>query len=72
MQLSAMAQKLWRQSQGRVPKGGSVSELFYKERFNTPTGWMLLVTDPEQRLRSLEWEDKGDRMHRLRAAIGRS
>jgi 3-hydroxyisobutyrate dehydrogenase len=27
MQLSAMAQKLWRQSQGRVPKGGSVSEL---------------------------------------------
>jgi hypothetical protein len=22
-----MAQKLWRQSQGRVPKGGSVSEL---------------------------------------------
>ena len=42
-----------------------MSELFCKERFNTPTGWMLLVTDPEQRLRSLEWEDKGDRMHRL-------
>jgi methylated-DNA-[protein]-cysteine S-methyltransferase len=42
-----------------------MSELFYKERFNTPTGWMLLVTDPEQRLRSLEWEDNGDRMQRL-------
>lgn len=42
-----------------------MSELFYKERFNTPTGWMLLITDREQRLRSLEWEDKGDRMHRL-------
>jgi 3-hydroxyisobutyrate dehydrogenase len=27
MQLSAMAQKLWRQSQKQVPKGGSVSEL---------------------------------------------
>lgn len=42
-----------------------MSELFYKERCNTPTGWMLLVTDSEQRLRSLEWEDKGDRMQRL-------
>jgi methylated-DNA-[protein]-cysteine S-methyltransferase len=42
-----------------------MSELFYRERFNTPTGWMLLVTDCEQRLRSLEWEDKGDRMRRL-------
>jgi methylated-DNA-[protein]-cysteine S-methyltransferase len=42
-----------------------VSEQFYKERFNTPTGWMLLLTDSAQRLRSLEWEDKGDRMQRL-------
>ena len=42
-----------------------MSELFYRERFNTPTGWMLLLTDSEQRLRSLEWEDKGDRMNRL-------
>jgi len=42
-----------------------VSELFYTERFNTPTGWMLVVTDVEQQLRSIEWEDKGDRMHRL-------
>lgn len=42
-----------------------MSEQFYKERFNTPTGWMLLLTDSERRLRSLEWEDKGDRMQRL-------
>lgn len=42
-----------------------MSEQFYKERFNTPTGWMLLLTDTRQRLRSLEWEDKGDRMQRL-------
>jgi methylated-DNA-[protein]-cysteine S-methyltransferase len=42
-----------------------MSEQFYKERFNTPTGWMLLLTDSGQRLRSLEWEDKGDRMERL-------
>jgi methylated-DNA-[protein]-cysteine S-methyltransferase len=42
-----------------------VSQQFYRERFNTPTGWMFLVTDPEQRLRALEWEDKGDRMQRL-------
>lgn len=45
--------------------GRMKTELFYKERFNTPTGWMLLLTDPEQCLRSLEWEDKGDRMNRL-------
>ena len=29
-----------------IRQGSIVSELFYKERFNTPTGWMLLVTDP--------------------------
>ena len=45
--------------------GRMMTELFYRERFNTPTGWMLLLTDSEQRLRSLEWEDKGDRMSRL-------
>src|SRR5581483_10847721 len=46
-------------------RGRIMSELFYRERFNTPTGWMLLLTDSQQRLRSLEWEDKGDRMNRL-------
>ena len=42
-----------------------MTELFYEERFDTPTGWMLLLTDSEQRLRCLEWEDKSDRMQRL-------
>ncbi len=41
-----------------------MSERFYKERFDTPTGWMLLVTDAEQRLRAAEWEDKSDRLER--------
>jgi methylated-DNA-[protein]-cysteine S-methyltransferase len=45
--------------------GGMNTKQFYKERFNTPTGWLLLLTDTEQRLRSLEWEDKCDRMTRL-------
>jgi methylated-DNA-[protein]-cysteine S-methyltransferase len=42
-----------------------VSEELFLERFNTPTGWMCIVTDNEQRLRAADWEDKGDRMHRL-------
>jgi methylated-DNA-[protein]-cysteine S-methyltransferase len=42
-----------------------VSDQFYWERFHTPTGWMCIVTDEEQRLRAADWEDKGDRMYRL-------
>jgi methylated-DNA-[protein]-cysteine S-methyltransferase len=42
-----------------------VSEEFFSERFNTPTGWMCIITDSGQRLRAADWEDKGDRMHRL-------
>jgi len=42
-----------------------MGEQFYSERFNTPTGWMQIVTDGEQRLRAADWEDKGDRMRRL-------
>jgi methylated-DNA-[protein]-cysteine S-methyltransferase len=41
------------------------SEQFYTERFNTPTGWMHLVTDAQECLRAADWEDKGDRMQRL-------
>jgi methylated-DNA-[protein]-cysteine S-methyltransferase len=37
---------------------------FFSERFNTPTGWVLILTDEEDRLRAAEWEDKGDRMQR--------
>ena len=41
-----------------------MSERFYKERFDTPTGWMLLVTDAAQQLRAAEWEDKSHRLER--------
>src|SRR5437660_1514925 len=35
------------------------------ERVDTPTGPMLIVTDDEQRLRALEWEDHEPRMMKL-------
>src|SRR5262249_42506567 len=35
------------------------------ERINTPTGRMMIVTDGEQRLRALDWEDHEQRMLRL-------
>jgi methylated-DNA-[protein]-cysteine S-methyltransferase len=42
-----------------------MSEPLFTEAFNTPIGWMCIITDGEQRLRAADWEDKGDRMHRL-------
>jgi methylated-DNA-[protein]-cysteine S-methyltransferase len=39
--------------------------VFHLERMNTPTGPMLVVTDDRDRLRTAEWEDYEDRMHRL-------
>jgi methylated-DNA-[protein]-cysteine S-methyltransferase len=42
-----------------------VSEQFFSEAFNTPTGRMLIVTDDAQRVRAAEWEDKAGRMRRL-------
>jgi methylated-DNA-[protein]-cysteine S-methyltransferase len=38
---------------------------FFLERVLTPTGMMLLVTDEQERLRALDWEDHEVRMHRL-------
>lgn len=38
---------------------------FFVERIPTPTGPMLLLTDEQQRLRALDWEDHEARMHRL-------
>jgi len=40
-------------------------QLFALERLNTPTGWMLVVTDAEQRVRAVEWESHEERMKRL-------
>lgn len=42
-----------------------MSEEFFSERFDTPMGWMCVITDSEQRLRAADWEDKGDRMCKL-------
>jgi methylated-DNA-[protein]-cysteine S-methyltransferase len=39
-----------------------VTEIFFLEAFDTPTGRMYIVTDDEHRLRATDWEDKGDRM----------
>lgn len=36
--------------------------LFLQESFNTPTGRMLLVSDAQQRLRAVDWQDKEQRM----------
>jgi methylated-DNA-[protein]-cysteine S-methyltransferase len=38
---------------------------FFIEHFATPTGMMLLVTDAEDHVRALDWEDHAARMHRL-------
>ena len=40
-------------------------QTFDLERFDTPTGRMLVVTDEEGRLRSVDWEDHERRMRRL-------
>lgn len=38
---------------------------FSVEELNTPTGPVLVVTDDEDRLRAVEWQDHEHRMHRL-------
>jgi methylated-DNA-[protein]-cysteine S-methyltransferase len=38
---------------------------FFLERFPTPTGPMLLLTDEQEWLRALDWEDHEARMRRL-------
>ena len=41
------------------------SQTFQTERFDTPTGRMLLVTDPQGRVHALDWEDHNERTQRL-------
>jgi methylated-DNA-[protein]-cysteine S-methyltransferase len=38
---------------------------FFVEQFATPTGDMVLLTDDEGHVRSLDWKDYAARMHRL-------
>jgi methylated-DNA-[protein]-cysteine S-methyltransferase len=40
-------------------------QTFCLQRVDTPTGAMLIVTDDEQRLRALDWEDHEPRMMKL-------
>jgi methylated-DNA-[protein]-cysteine S-methyltransferase len=39
-----------------------MTENFFSESFDTPTGRMRIITDAEQRLRAVDWENKGDRL----------
>jgi methylated-DNA-[protein]-cysteine S-methyltransferase len=48
-----------------VPGAAMPVQTFHLERAATPTGPMLIVTDDEQRLRVVDWEDHEDRMQRL-------
>jgi methylated-DNA-[protein]-cysteine S-methyltransferase len=41
------------------------TENFNLERTETPTGPMLIVTDDQQRLRAVDWEDHEERMRAL-------
>jgi len=41
------------------------NQMFSLERIDTATGPMLLVTDDQQRLRALDWDDHEARMHQL-------
>ena len=38
---------------------------FVLERFGTPTGPMLLLSDEEDRVRALDWDDHAPRFHQL-------
>lgn len=38
---------------------------FFMERFNSPTGRMIVITDQVQHLRVVDWEDCESRMRNL-------
>jgi hypothetical protein len=42
-----------------------VSRRFYVERFNSPTGRMIVITDELRQLRVVDWEDCESRMRDL-------
>jgi hypothetical protein len=51
-----------------APNTGAVVpplQIFFLERIDTPTGRMLIVTDDEQRLRAVDWEDHERRIQKL-------
>ena len=48
------------------------TETFQLERFATPTGRMLLVSDEQGRVHALDWQDHDERMQRLLARYYRN
>jgi methylated-DNA-[protein]-cysteine S-methyltransferase len=40
-------------------------QTLFLERINTPTGWMSIVTDDEERVRAVDWENHESRMQGL-------
>ena len=56
----------WRAYSRPTPVGKRMSDYqFFCEQFDTPIGTMLLLTDTEDNVRALDWEDFAPRMHRL-------
>jgi methylated-DNA-[protein]-cysteine S-methyltransferase len=45
--------------------GQRMTSPFFTETFATPTGPMLLVTDADDNVRALDWEDHTDRLNHL-------
>jgi methylated-DNA-[protein]-cysteine S-methyltransferase len=45
--------------------GQRVMNRFFTEQLSTPTGAMLLVTDADDNVRALDWEDHTERLHHL-------
>jgi len=48
------------------------TETFQLERFATPTGRMVLISDQQGRVHALDWEDHDERMQRLLARYYRN
>jgi methylated-DNA-[protein]-cysteine S-methyltransferase len=48
-----------------MSKHPSNEQSFFLERFPTPTGTMLLLTDEHHRVRALDWDDHEERLQRL-------
>src|SRR3954462_6178399 len=48
-----------------VMQSQSSEQTFQIERFNTPTGRMLLVNDAQGQLRAVDWEDHEERLRQL-------
>ena len=42
-----------------------LAQAFSVERLDTPTGRILVVTDDDDQLRAVDWEDHEDRLHQL-------